>query len=118
MSKKIFRLTYLVIVLVNKTTTIGNPHINFISLDLPHDDNQKHMNPTFISLFFLPNSWLLLEKKNDEIVRNPYLVVVLVNNNIITFRNTYTKHALPNVAYATKLTCCVNQINVSFFNEP
>ena len=63
MSKKIFQITYLVIILVNKTTTIGNPHTNFKSLDLPHDDNQKHMNPTFISLPFLPKYWLLPKKK-------------------------------------------------------
>ena len=65
------------------------------------------------------NTWLLPKKKGkkrDETVRKPYFIVVLVNR-IITSRNPYTKHALPNVSYATK-SRCVNQINVSFFNEP
>jgi hypothetical protein len=38
-------------------------------------------------------------------------------NNIITFWIPYTKHALLNVLYATK-SRCVNQVNISFFNEP
>ena len=49
MSKKIFQIIYLVIILVNKITAIGNPHTNFISFNLPHDDNQKNIHPTFIS---------------------------------------------------------------------
>ena len=37
--KKKFQITYLVIILVTKITSIGSYHTNFISLDLPHDDN-------------------------------------------------------------------------------
>ena len=48
--------TYLVIILVNKTTTIGNLFINFITLDLPYHGKLEHINPIFISLFFLPKS--------------------------------------------------------------
>jgi hypothetical protein len=77
------------------------------------------MNPIFISLYFLPKTWLLprkkKKKKRDETVRNPYFVVVLVNK-IIIFRNLYTKYALPNATYATK-SRCGNQIIVSFFNK-
>jgi hypothetical protein len=56
----------LVIILVDKITTTGNwqpLYDNYISLDLPHDDNPKHMNPIFINLSFLPKSWLLPKKK-------------------------------------------------------
>jgi predicted secreted acid phosphatase len=90
-------------------------------LNLPHDGNPKHINPIFISLSFLPKPWLLpkkkkKKKKRDETVRNPYFIIVLVDN-ITTFKNLYTKYALPSVLYATK-SRCVNQINVSFFSEP
>ena len=54
---------YLVIILVNKITTIGNPYTNFISMDIPHHDRPEHMNSAFISLSFLPKSWLLPKKK-------------------------------------------------------
>jgi hypothetical protein len=52
-------LTYLVKILDNKTIIIGNPYTNFTSIDLSHYDRPEHMDSIFISLLFLPKSWIL-----------------------------------------------------------
>jgi hypothetical protein len=61
-------------------------------MDLPHHDRPEHINSAFISLSFLQNLGFCQKKKkkkkkkkkSDETVKNPYFLVVLVNN-IITF---------------------------------
>jgi hypothetical protein len=118
-SKKIFQITHSVIILVNRTTTIGNPYTitlyNWTYLMITTQNIWIQYLSAYLSFqnigFRQKN-----KKKSDGTIRNPYVVVVSVNK-IITFRSPYTKYELLNIVCATKLRCVI-QINVSFFNEP
>jgi hypothetical protein len=59
--KKMFKITYLVTISVNKKATIESPHTNFISLDVSRHNKSEHMDPIFVSLFSLPKVLLLLK---------------------------------------------------------
>ena len=56
-----FKITYLVIISVNKKATTESPYTSFISLDVSRHDKPEHTDPMFVSLFSLPKVSLLLK---------------------------------------------------------